>query len=145
MKTKEFIQALRKVIREEVRAAVKEEVRSLLYETKTQTNSISQVKHTAAKQPIKKNPIQYNTGNPMLDEVLAETIVPKGFGGGEGPMVTDYGDFGFTSNDVMASQFNTMMTEEDLPEVSSYGDPTMAFVKDYSAILKKADQISGTR
>ncbi len=149
MKAKDFVQVLRKLIREEVRAAVRQEVKEIMIESV----------HRAAKLPIEEKVVtrpqpqqqkqsvssRFNTGNSMLDEVLAETIVPRGFGGENGPMVADINEFGFTSNDVPTAGLSSMLTEEDLPVTSQYSDPTMQYVKDYSAVLKKADQISNGR
>lgn len=127
MKASELINALRKVIREEVRSAVKAEMKTFLTEQ-------------AVSKPIQKKPVnsKFNTGNTTLDEILSETIVPRGFGGESGPAVSDYEDFGFTTNNISAD----IVQEDTLPNFG-YGDPTMQFVKDYSAVLKKADQISG--
>lgn len=140
MKTKEFIQSLRKLIREEVRAAVREELKSVIVESNRQPIMKQQ---TQPQPQQKKQPIKYNTGNPLLDEVLSETIVPRGFGGESGPMVSDYEDFGFTTNSIPSPSMDAMMSQEDaLPQTSIYNDPTMAFVKDYSAVLKKSEQLS---
>ena len=133
MKTKEFVQVLRKLIREEVQVAVRAELKSFLTENK------QQVKQQPASKPTQ---TRFNTGNMTLDEILSETIVPRGFGGESGPMVTDYEDFGFTTNNINT---NTSIAGDDALPNFGYGDPTMQFVKDYSAVLKKADQISGKK
>lgn len=138
MKAKEFIQSLRKLIREEVRAAVRDELSGLLNEsTKTQ-----KPKQQSQQQYKKPSTLNFSTGNSAIDEILAETIVPRGFGGESGPAVSDYADMNFVTNDIPQSM-NTLMSEEDLPATTGYNDPTMMFVKDYSAVINKANQIGG--
>ncbi len=140
MKTKEFIQSLRKLIREEVRAAVRDELSGIINESiKAQKPKQQSQPQQQYKKPSNSN---FNTGNATLDEILAETIVPRGFGGESGPAVSDYTDMHFTTNDVPQS-LSTIVSDEDLPITTGYSDPTMMFVKDYSAIMNKANQIGG--
>lgn len=103
MNTKDFIQVLRKLIREEVRAAVRQEVKSLVVETK--------------QQPTKK----YNN---VLEEILAETVLPPSFR--DDPAVSMDGDFSTPSQHYQA-------------------DDTMKYVKNYSAVLQKAEKLSNGR
>lgn len=112
MNTKEFISVMRKIIREEVRAAVRQEL-----------NEGFVAKQKSTQNPQAKKP-NINTGNKLLDEVLSETVVPRGFGS-EGPAVSS--DF--------------YPTEEHNEEFAGLGG-TAAFVKDYSAVLRRADEIS---
>lgn len=135
MNTKEFIQSLRKLIREEVRSAVRDELHSVLNES----TKPKEVKKQIVSTPKQVNKLSFNTGNSILDEVLAETVVPRGFGGESGPMVSDYDNIGYSSN--ADTGLSSMMSDDELPQTSMYNDPTMAFVKDYSAVLKKAEQI----
>jgi len=105
MKTKEFITIMRKIIREEVRSAIRQEL------TENRTPNV----------PRKK--LEINTGNSLIDEILSETVVPRGFGS-DGPAVS--------------------MEDDYVGGTSDFG-ATTPFVKDYSAILKRADEIANKK
>jgi len=134
MKASQFITIMRKLIREEVRAAVKQEL-SVLTEALQPSKKV-----LSNKTPIKqKQTVKNYTGNPLIDEVLSETVVGRDFGS-EGPSVTsDYTDFAYTSNDVPVYS-DEQSSYDDLPQQVS--DPAMPFMKNYSKLLEKADQIS---
>lgn len=138
MNTKEFVKVLRAVIREEVRTAVRQELKEVLSGNRTQTKP-------AIQQP--KKPIKNITGNPVLDQVLNETKLTSDF---RQSADVGYDDFGtFTSNVVQAPQMPTSMMDLDLDE--SYEsplpemNPSMPFIKDYSQLMKRADQISAQK
>lgn len=136
MNTKEFVKVLRAVIREEVRAAVKQELAVVLLESKKQTRPITQTR------PAPKNTNNKSiTGNPVLDQVLNETKLTSDF---RQSADVGYDDFGsFTTNNI---QQPTSMMEMDV--VDDYESPlpdmgsSMPFMRDYSQLLKKADQIA---
>jgi hypothetical protein len=95
MNSKDFIQALRKVIREEVQVAVRTELKqfgSVISETKQNIKPVTTYTETI-KPKVKQQPKQYTT-NPTLNELLNGT---SGFKG-DGPMAyleeqIDYNDF----------------------------------------------------
>lgn len=135
MNTKEFVKVLRAVIREEVRTAVRQELSEVLSENKRSLKSVTQ-------QPIKKTASRPITGNPILDQVLSETKLTSDF---RQSADVGYDDFGsFTTNNVPQEPTSIMDMdihddyESPLPDMSS----GMPFMKDYSQLLKKADQIA---
>ena len=95
MNSKDFIQTLRKVIREEVQVAVRTELNqfsSVISEVKQSAKPATTYTETI-KPKVKQQPKQY-TGNPTLNELLNGT---SGFKG-DGPMAyleeqLDYNDF----------------------------------------------------
>jgi hypothetical protein len=95
MNSKDFIQTLRKVIREEVQVAVRTELKqfsSVISEVKQSAKPATTYTETI-KPKVKQQPKQY-TGNPTLNELLNGT---SGFKG-DGPMAyleeqLDYNDF----------------------------------------------------
>lgn len=145
MKAKEFITTLRKIIREEVRAAVKQELNEVLNGSQNQKSVVrSEVKRQPApRQPAQPPQSMFNTGNPVLDGVLSETIVPRGFGNDGPSVVSEYEDMSFTT-DMIPTSLNTAMSSEDLPSNVPL-DSTMPFVRDYSQVLEKAEKISSGR
>ena len=139
MNTKEFVKVLRAVIREEVRAAVRQELKEVLSE------NVRTAKQTIQSRP--QPPAKKITGNPILDQVLNETKLTSDF---RQSADVGYDDFGsFTSNNIQAPQMPTSMMEMDiqddyespLPEMS----PSLPFMKDYSQLMKRADQISSQK
>lgn len=132
MKAKEFINVMRKLIREEVRHAIREEL-GIIKEQKV--NQVSEVRKVAPPQPKKP---KYNTGNRFLDEVLAETVVTRGFGNENAPLVME--ELSYTSEDVPS--MSSILSEEDVPNSPVPTSMAMPFMKDYSQLMKKADQIS---
>ena len=121
---------MRKIIREEVRVAVKE----ALKETRTTSKQVVE-----QKRPTTSTQQKYNTGNKFLDDVLSETVVTRDFGREES---YGGGDFGFTTDDI---QVSGLMSEEDVPSSPLPQSATLPFMKDYSAVLKKAEKLSESR
>jgi hypothetical protein len=139
MNTKEFIKALRAVIREEVRTAVRQEMSAILVETKQPQKSHNQKQVISNKQ----TPVKTITGNPILDQVLSETTLTPEF---RQSADVGYDNFSFTTDDVKApvSMMNMDIVddiEQDLPPSTS----TLPFMKDYSQLMKKADAISAQK
>lgn len=150
MKASDFVNLMRKVIREEVRSIVREELRTikpLLKETKSTTMqpaSIPQVKQ----KPIQKRTtpivsfdgplgdLLNETATSMMNESYQEEEWPDMNGGA---LTADHAQMGVQS---MASLSALMDDDAPLPEAGGYSDPTRAFMKDYSAVLKAADQHS---
>lgn len=130
MNTKDFIKALRAVIREEVRAAVRQEVKAILTE------------NTSRPKP-QQQPKRY-TGNNILDQVLNETRLTPEFR--QSPNV-DYQEFSFTSDQVQPTQPLASMLDMDISDdagdyLPSANTSALPFMKDYTQLMKKADQIS---
>tara|TARA_R110000868_G_scaffold28036_4_gene105532 strand:+ start:16407 stop:16868 length:462 start_codon:yes stop_codon:yes gene_type:complete len=150
MKASDFVNLMRKVIREEVRSIVREELKTikpLLKETKSTTMqpaSIPQVKQ----KPIQKRTtpivsfdgplgdLLNETATSMMNESYREEEWPDMNGGA---LTADHAQMGVQS---MASLSALMDDDAPLPEAGGYSDPTRAFMKDYSAVLKAADQHS---
>ncbi len=137
MNTKDFIKALRAVIREEVRAAVRLEMKTILMEAKQQPQ------RSATQKPLvqhKQTTTKTITGNPVLDQVLSETTLTSDFR--QSADVT-YDEFNFTSKDVSAplSMMN-MDISEDIEQDIPTSAGSLPFMKDYSQLMKKADQIA---
>lgn len=127
MKAKEFITTMRKLIREEVRLAIREELGAV-----KKAKPIQEIKQKQQQQS------KFNTGNPFLDEVLSETVVGRGFGSEESPVVME--GFDYESGDTPS--MSSLLSEEDVPSSPVPGAMGMPFMKDYSQLMKKADQIS---
>ena len=122
MKAQEFVKLLRKVIREEVTAVVGEELRRVLNE------EISSPKQPIREQAKPKQKtiqrMQYQRDYPLvsMEDIFADTRANMaGFGSEEaGPIVEE------TYN----------------PELPVSSAQTMTLIKDYSALLKRADEIA---
>lgn len=134
MKAQEFILTMRKLIREEVRLAIRDEL-SLIKDKQKQVQEVKKPIAQQTKQP------KYNTGNPFLDEVLAETVVSRGFGGEESPVVME--GFDYTTDDVPS--MGSLLASEDVPSSPAPMNTNLPFMKDYSQLMKKADQISKSK
>jgi len=153
MNSKDFLQALRKVIREEVQVAVRTELTqfsSVITETKKQpTTTVS--KYTESIKPIAKQPVKKTLSkNSVLNDLLNET---RGFSS-EGPAVymeeqIDYNDFSEwpTMNarptptvsvltDVNGSKINV----SELAQTEAGAAVVNALTKDYSALMKAIDK-----
>ena len=170
MNSKDFIQALRKVIREEVRSAVREEL-SIIGETISESRNTN-LRNTTVKQSViaskpANNKPQYKTAlkkpyvnNPMLNDILNETV---GFTN-EGPRAyleeqIDYNDFSEwptmnrSATPKMQSSPVAMLPTTDtegrridvskLSETESGQAVVQALTKDYSALMKAIDKKKG--
>jgi len=159
MNSKDFIQALRKVIREEVSTAVRTELKhygSVITETKRPVKQEATPTYTNAYKP-KPKPKQQFTKNSMLNDILNET---GGFRS-ENPyasinesMVDYSGDFDewpTMQNGVRPSK--AMLKAAAIPSVDPEGRPinpanvpeevVNAITKDYSALMKAIDKKKG--
>lgn len=138
MKAKDFIKVLRTVIREEVRLAVRQELKEVLNENKKP--AINLPSKQTSNQQIKKY-----TNNPILDQVLNETKLTPDFRQSSNVGYDDIGSF--TTNNISSNNSSIMDIEptddyeSSLPEMSS----TLPFMKDYSQLMKKADQIASQK
>lgn len=160
MNSKDFIQALRKVIREEVTVAVRNELKNfdtVITESKKKevakyTDTINPTKPT--QRPVAKQPKQY-VSNPMLNDILNET---SGFTG-EGPQVyleesIDYNDMSEWPTMNMGGRMPSapaILTDVDgrrvdtaqLASTEAGAAVVNALTKDYSALMKAIDKKKG--
>jgi hypothetical protein len=149
MNAKTFIEAIRKVIKEEVRNAVREEFSKMsLNETKRSAtfaveDDILQDQYAVRKKPVAKKQLSKNS---MLNDLLNET---NGFGR------MDYGEFDewptmqTSMNAALGSprQASVMpMTDTEGRRVNTQELPdhvVSALTKDYSALMKAIDKKKG--
>jgi hypothetical protein len=129
MKASQFVELLRKVIREEVRSVVKEELKAIkpiISETKKSTPPSSQ-------QPVKKRTTPIVTMDGAIGDLLRETADSM-----HNNPWPDMNDGPLTSDQAPSFGLANLVSEQPQPNFSN--DPTTAFIKDYSSILKKAEQ-----
>ena len=167
MHSKDFIQALRKVIREEVRSAVREEL-SIIGETISESRNTNIKKSTVKTSNLESKPaLHYKptakktyVNNSLLNDLLNET---PGFAG-EGPRAyleeqIDYNDFSEwptmnrSASPRMQSNPTSMLPTTDtegrkidaskLAETESGQAVVQALTKDYSALMKAIDKKKG--
>jgi hypothetical protein len=156
MNSKDFLQALRKVIREEVQVAVRTELTqfsSVITETKKQpTTTVSN--YTESIKPIAKQPVKKTLSkNSVLNDLLNET---RGFSS-EGPAVymeeqIDYNDFSEwpTMNSrptptvsVLTDVNGSKINAAELAQTEAGAAVVNALTKDYSALMKAIDKKKG--
>ncbi len=158
MNSKDFISALRKVIREEVQTAVRTELDKFSYvlsETKRkQVSSPALTNYTESYKPKHTPQKKQYTANPTLNELLNDTV---GFRG-EGPQVymeeqVNYNDFSEwpTMNMNVAARSPQVITDHDgrridmqqLAQTEAGAAVVDALTKDYSALMKAIDKKKG--
>lgn len=150
MKGAQFFSVLRKIIREEVRQAVKQELTEALKPRITESTTakksvVEKIKPKAStpapqpKKPTFSGPLAslLNETYESMDGAIMDT---------ESDEWPDLGGRIMTSDDA-PMHFPQMQHTQELPQqpnirASLSGDPTMAFMKDYSSLLKKADAIA---
>jgi hypothetical protein len=144
MSSKSFVKILRRVIREEVRAAVKE----ILTEQSTNHNKV--MSHGMDLSKMASNPRRKKkqfSKNPMLNDILNETSgIPS-----DGPIVSqgtsDYPSMG-TFKSEMAESYGMSRQPQSLATTGINGEPVNmnnegvastinAMTKDYSGLMKK--------
>jgi|TARA_R100000030_G_scaffold92505_1_gene78132 hypothetical protein len=135
MKAVDFAKILKEIIKKEVRTVIREELKEALKTNKQPVRDIQSTTHA----PVTQKPIP-KTGNTSLDGILAETANAMRSG-----LSAPIGDDGAYPD--MASQFTAdqaqgfgHMMQDTMPAVNP-NDPTSAFVKDYSQVLKSATAI----
>jgi hypothetical protein len=157
MNSKDFIQALRKVIREEVSTAVRTELKQFgptITESKRVVNQEPTPTYTTSYKP-KPKPKQQFTKNSMLNDILNET---GGFRsenpyGAMNESVVDYsGDFDEWPTMQMGAPMG-MSKAAAIPSVDPEGRPinpanvpdevVNAITKDYSALMKAINKKKG--
>jgi len=156
MNSKDFLQALRKVIREEVQVAVRTELTqfsSVITETKKQPTPVVS-KYTESIKPIAKRLVKKTLSkNSVLNDLLNET---RGFSS-EGPAVymeeqIDYNDFSEwpTMNSrptptvsVLTDVNGSKINAAELAQTEAGAAVVNALTKDYSALMKAIDKKKG--
>lgn len=139
MKAKEFLTALRTLIREEVRAAVKQELTEALQKRPASKPTGQRVEQRKP-QPTKKY-----SGNSILDQVLNETRLTSDF---NQSTTVDFDEMSFTSDQVPApayaptSMIDMLSADDDAGYEPVTNTESLPFMKDYSKLLQRADQIS---
>lgn len=150
MKASDFVNLMRKVIREEVRSIVREELKTikpLLKETTQQgfktglpaatPKAALPARKPAITPPTFEGPLAgllNETYESMISEPMEDDEWPDMNGGA---LTADHAQVGVQS---MSSLTAMMDDDSPLPDGGGYSDPTRAFMKDYSAVLKAADQ-----
>ena len=155
MKASEFVNLMRKVIREEVRTIIKEELKDL--KKPVIRESAKAQTQPAAIPQVKQKQVQKRTVSPVmfegpLGDLLNETYESMiaqpheeeewpDMNGGQ-PMTSQM-FAGMEAGDGMS--LNSLMSDDSpLPEMGGgYSDPTSQFIKDYSGVMKAADAHQG--
>jgi len=151
MKASQFVELLRKVIREEVRTVVKEELKplkSLLAERQ----SVGAAPIKKPSQPTQKFINNVRTAPPKpafsgpLSSILNETAASMfNTNDSETEEWPDMNNGILTADDAPMSMMSMFNDNDDLPSsgpMDMSGDPTRAFMKDYSTVLSKANELS---
>lgn len=145
MKVEAFVKVLRKVIREEVRQVVKEELRSIK-PTINERQSVVPAKKTTPMQTAQKGVTKsYPTIDSALSNILKETADSMRSRPSEEYEEWPEMDSGFktTANLAGFGQATPDFFDDEAPGYyPSSNDPTAAFMKDYSNVLKSAEQKS---
>lgn len=159
MNSKDFISALRRVIREEVQTAVRTELdkfSSVLSESKkTQVSAPTVNKYTESYKPKTVLRTKQYTSNPTLNELLNDTA---GFRA-EGPQVymeeqvnyNDFSDWPTMNMNSVAARTPQVITDHDgrridmhqLAQTEAGAAVVDALTKDYSALMKAIDSKKG--
>ena len=159
MNSKEFIQALRKVIREEVQTAVRSEFKKLNENviservvTKQQPSSYTQTYKPKLQQVQNKKTY---SSNPLLNDILNDTsYIPS-----DGPSVmleeqinyNDYEEWPTMGSRPMQRQAPAVLTDvngakvsvQQLAQTEAGAAVVSALTKDYSALMKAIDKKKG--
>ena len=141
MKGSEFIQILRKVIREEVRTVVKEELKAfkpVIVENKSKVTKFEAPQRPVAQAPKPKRVIPtMPTINGALGDILNETAQSMY----NNPEEEEWPDMngGPVTMDSMPGMMGMQSANVGRAEAMN-GDPTAAFMKDYSGLMKSADE-----
>jgi len=154
MNSKDFIQTLRKVIREEVQTAVRAELNNILNEgSVTKQTKIVEQKKPAPKTTYTSSVKKQYVKNSLLNDILNETSGHTA----TGPMATldesiDYNDFSEWPT-MQRGTRPSMQPKSVLPTTDLEGRPVninnlpedvvSALTKDYSALMKAIDKKKG--
>ena len=152
MKASDFAKVLKEVIRKEVRTVIRQELREALKTNKQPVREGGPYEGmsfpTPASKEAKAAPIP-KTGNMSLDGILAETA--NAVRNGTTTMIEDDQSFPSMGEMFTADQaqgFGHMINTQDITPPSpamNPNDPTAAFMKDYSQVLKTAEAINNRK
>lgn len=152
MKASDFAKVLKEVIRKEVRTVIRQELREALKTNKQPVREGGPYEGmsfpTPASKEAKAAPIP-KTGNMSLDGILAETA--NAVRNGTTTMIEDDQSFPSMGEMFTADQaqgFGHMTNTQDITPPSpamNPNDPTAAFMKDYSQVLKTAEAINNRK
>ncbi len=145
MKASQFASILRKLIHEEVRLAVKEELKPIKAMLAEGRKPVKQSTPQRPSTPKRSNPLVSFDG--PISQILNETAQSMINQQEEWP---DMNNGTFTAEHAQNFGGSSLMsmldsTPEDLPAMGYGADPTAAFIKDYSAVMKAADQHASGR
>jgi hypothetical protein len=149
MKASEFIDLMRKAVREEVRSIIKEELKPLKLMVESKHTNTPKPAAPTKQQPLQQTkkkiiPPQIKGIKGPLADILAETYMamqqeaPYDDPEVEWPNMDEM----FTSKHVPPSFTAQQPIQQNQVRAAMTGDPTQAFMKDYSSLLKKADAIA---
>lgn len=152
MESKSFIKLLRKVIREECRAAVRTELKSVLNENKSSSNDDISLRKMVDKPMVNKlKSKQTFSKNSVLNDLLNETATTA-----PSQEQMDWSKMNYKSE--MAESFGNEQQPQLRPVVSSgiNGEPVNmaddkiaasvnAMTKDYSSLMKAIDKKKGIK
>jgi len=157
MNAKNFIDALRKVIKEEVRSAVREEFMKMTLNESTKkapapkfsvTDNMRHSEHAVTKKPVAKKQL---SKNPMLNDILNETATLSGRDYVDNYSI-DYNDYNewptMQHSMQMGNSVSNMMpmTDTEGRRLNANNVPEHvvdALTKDYSALMKAIDKKKG--
>jgi len=152
MKSKTFVNLLRKVIREEVQSIVRKELRSALNEEKVDHarvinngTSLHKMANSIERKPRKKTKF---TKDNMLNDILNETATNSDFStmyDGPSFMQNDYPSMGATKTSAAVRApigIDGEVADTSKPEVK---EVMTNITKDYSAIMKAIDKKKGIK
>ncbi len=152
MKAADFAKILKKIIKEEVRTVIRQELREALKTNKQPVREggpYEGMSFTPASEEAKAAPVP-KTGNVSLDGILAETA--NAVRNGQSAMIEDDAAYPNMASQFTADQaqgFGHMMNQHDqsahMEPAVNPNDPTSAFMKDYSQVLKTAEAISSRK
>jgi len=141
MKGSEFIQILRKVIREEVRTVVKEELKAfkpVIVENKSKVTKFEAPQRPVVQAPRRTMPTM-PTINGALGDILNETAQSM-YNNQEDEEWPDMNG-GPVTMESMPAMMSMQPANVGRAEAMN-GDPTAAFMKDYSGLMKSADELA---
>ena len=156
MNSKDFIQVLRKVIREEVQVAVRTELNKIgetIVERKMPAPVKQQTRYVDTYKPVSKKPMKQFSNNPLLNEILNDTsMIEPDYtmeSLNESIDYRDYSDWPTMERTIAPSMPATVppvltdingnrVNTTQLAQTEAGAAVVNALTKDYSAVLKAA-------
>lgn len=161
MNTKEFVQAIRQIIKEEVQKTVKQEIQVLLNESRTvDTSLVDMIEPRVKTQPRQVKSQRTFSKNPLLNEILNETApmskdsyIQESFMNDSVAQVNynDHDEWPTMRN--MSNMSNKIGVASMIPTTDTEGRPMAnvqvpeevanALTKDYSSLMKAINKKKG--